>query len=379
MRASAMANNLYHPVAVPTTEDREKRANTLAGGALGAAGGALGALSLGREEDEEGNSRYRLSPLLGALAGGGLGAVGGYLSNRLFNQQAAPSVLPSDQFRQQMVSRAVNPSGAGVVRPPLALPGTAKVSSRVDAAGPDMDSLAGRIADYLDITNTWSSERAGRAKTVARAAGEDPGDLVSYPKTLGSVAGLGGALVGGGLGALAGGGLGFGGSLLYSILSGRPATTFDDHTRAAAIPAAIGLGLGAVGGGVSGPLLAASARRDDMRRIMDKARRAEAAGKLKPLAPELPTGMLGVLTAPGGSHRLGQVDAYEALLGKKPSRTELRDVANLATLPAPFALSAAAAATETPLGLLGPYVQGLPAHLLAASRLRKLQKRRRGR
>lgn len=170
----------------------------------------------------------------------------------------------------------------------------------------DVDKPLGVLADYLTPLS-FGGHRAGRAKAMSRAVGKHPGMSVSYPNTDATLRGLGGA----GLGGLLGAGLGAGAGAVADYAAGKDLAGV--RGGSAAFGAGAGGGAGAAIGGLLAVLGAAANRRKKMREIVTDYDNAET---LKPERPDF--GMATSLAATlGGSHRLGQLDAYRQMHGQK--------------------------------------------------------------
>lgn len=149
--------------------------------------------------------------------------------------------------------------------------------------------VGGSIADYLFGGSRWGGTRAGKATQMARAVGETPSMNVTNPLTSDFLGRLGGVLGGAGIG--------------MGLETMMPRGGSNAGTR---------MGVGAVAGGLSLPLLLRYLRRQSYEDIGQKFDAASQAGTLKNPRPEIGK-LQSVLLPFGGSHRAGQADAYEAI------------------------------------------------------------------
>jgi hypothetical protein len=156
----------------------------------------------------------------------------------------------------------------------------------------NMDSRGGVLADYL-TPGSWGGERAGRTQAMADAMDENTTFNVRHPKTSQIGHTLGGGLIGSSLGGLLG-----------SLISGER-----EHQVGGAT-------IGGVLGGVGGTLLSGRRRRDEMKRIGHFYDKDREEGKLNPKRPEFSSAAT-VLLPSRGPHRIGQLEAFNAIKGNK--------------------------------------------------------------
>lgn len=202
----------------------------------------------------------------------------------------------------------------------------------------DMNSMGGAAADLLPfVSRTFGGDRAGRAKAVADATGQEASFNVKHPMTTNILSGAAGGL----LGAAAGADIG------KQIGNGN---------------VGIGAAVGGVGGVVLGPLLAAIARRREMSKIMQNYDAAETVNSDVPKFNSAAT----ILAPFRGAHRLGQLDAHKLMAGKKPAERGLRN-----TL---YAGQHGAELVTGPMSPIVSLVSGLTGNLHAAGEAKRLRK-----
>lgn len=156
----------------------------------------------------------------------------------------------------------------------------------------NMDSRGGVLADYL-TPGSWGGERAGRTQAMADAMDENTTFNVRHPKTSQIGHTLGGGLIGSSLGGLLG-----------SLISGER-----EHQVGGAT-------IGGILGGLGGTLLSGRRRRDEMKRIGHFYDKDREEGKLNPKRPEFSSAAT-VLLPSRGPHRIGQLEAFNAIKGDK--------------------------------------------------------------
>lgn len=167
----------------------------------------------------------------------------------------------------------------------------------------NMDSRGGVLADYL-TPGSWGGERAGRTQAMADAMDENTTFNVRHPKTSQIGHTLGGGLIGSSLGGLLG-----------SLISNER-----EHQVGGAT-------IGGILGGVGGTLLSGRRRRDEMKRIGHFYDKDREEGKLNPKRPEFSSAAT-VLLPSRGPHRIGQLEAFNAVKGNKSieaQRGSMRD------------------------------------------------------
>lgn len=184
----------------------------------------------------------------------------------------------------------------------------------------NMDSLLGRGADYLALP--WGGERAGRATQLSRGAGKEPSFNLRHP----SSAGLIQMLLGGAGGAAIGGLTGFSGGLSKNLTrTDGYVPAFNDTGIYGLVGAAGGAGLGAL----LAPLIGTYLRRKEMKRAKED---YVDSGTSNPEVPEF--SQAATFLAPlRGPHRMGQLQAYEAMTGRSDgleTRSHWNDVGYLA-------------------------------------------------
>lgn len=161
-------------------------------------------------------------------------------------------------------------------------------------------NIAGWAGDYL--SPTFGPYRAGKAETLARALGKEPGFTTKYPLTSRELGGL--------LGAGTGAGVGAGLSALVSLIMGRDAIENQMPWSSWG---------GAALGGLAGGMLPTYLRRKEMQENLKEY--AEGA-KLHPEIPERRSDFSNWLLPFGGPHHKGQAVGYEKLMnpdGTAPS------------------------------------------------------------
>lgn len=173
-------------------------------------------------------------------------------------------------------------------------------------------SLGARAFDWS--SSPWSSARAGKATTLAKAMGQKVDPTISHPKSTAFMHDLAGL----GLGALGGAGIG----AAYGAIN--------PNDREA-------VGKGVAIGGVTGLLGAflrdAVVRTKGINRIRNDYNTARKAGTpmdLNAANPDL--SRLGSLLYMGGNHRSGSVDALEQLAGRNAHSNALRGTGRVASV-----------------------------------------------
>lgn len=244
--------------------------------------------SLQSVEDRRIPNKYKqASPIPLALAGGLAGAGLGYLAGD--GEHPLRDTATGAMLGTGAAALAANMSSRmlpGTKIPPEPVPpqylaykaAEAPMAPRAPSEMVDMDSFGGALADYM-TPQSFGSRRAGRAVTLARAAGVDPAFSVRQPSVSRVLGVLSGIAAGAGLGGL--------------------------HSRN-------GLLYGALGGAALGALRDAYRHRTNMGKIVSAADAAHANKSLKPVAPDL-----GFFTP--SPHDAGQVAAYRELIGRGSS------------------------------------------------------------
>ena len=164
------------------------------------------------------------------------------------------------------------------------------------------DTRKGLAADILS-PSAFGADRAGRAQSMATAAGQKTPFSTRHPNTNM----LGGLALGGGIGAVGGGLLGFGTNALLN--SGR------NPDGATVLGGSIGAAFGALGGGIH----AGGRVNQQIRQIGGAYDQAREAGSLNPTIPRF-SEMSTLLSPLGGSHRRGQMGGYNAMVGGPDQR-----------------------------------------------------------
>lgn len=170
----------------------------------------------------------------------------------------------------------------------------------------DMDKTTGTLADLL-TPGSFGGDRAGRSTALARASGQDAPFSVRHP--------LIGSLPYSVVGSVGGGLLGGVGGGLLDAAAGR--TGGPDNSYPAG--AAIGMGLGAVTGGVTGRALAGLLRRQQMKSINSGYDAAAETGDAHAVAPKFDLAAT-VLPLRRGSHRMGELAGAKQIAGEPDHR-----------------------------------------------------------
>lgn len=158
------------------------------------------------------------------------------------------------------------------------------------------NTYKGLAADILSPGN-FGADRAGRAQSMATAAGYKTPFRVQHPNTSRLMSAVGGGLLGGAGGGLLGAGLG-------RLVSGKQ----DMYG------ARLGAGLGAGWGALLGAIHDGGRRNEQIRQIGGAYDKSRDVGSIQPVVPQFSE--LSTLVSPlGGQHRRGQLSGYYAMTG----------------------------------------------------------------